>query len=149
MCLIPSHILLFRKTISVSEILLLIICRCWMTRFMLELRGLLSMSPPVILGLHCLNWKERGNYKAFSGRTPSFLTDLLQKNGYYIQTGYSDSYFGATRGEYVDRYIYEVVDLKFSLICVDEMPLLGVCSELSRTIYKNWFRDLFKQPRKR
>ena len=54
-----------------------------------------------------------------------------------------------SQGEYVDRYIYEVVDLKFSLICVDQMPLLGVCSELSRTIYKNWFRGLFKQPRKR
>ena len=89
--------------------------------------------------------RERGNYKAFSGRTPSFLTDLLRKNGYYIQTGYSDSYFGATQGEYVDRYIFDVVDLKFSLICADQMPLLGVCSELSRTIYKNWFRGLFKQ----
>ncbi len=38
--------------------------------------------------------RERGNYKAFSGRTPSFLTGLLRKNGYHIQTGYSDSYFG-------------------------------------------------------
>ena len=89
--------------------------------------------------------RERGNYKAFSGRTPSFLTNLLRKNGYYIQTGYSDSYFGAIQGEYVDHYIYEVVDLKFSLICVDQMPLLGVCSELSRTTYKNWFRGPFKQ----
>ena len=93
--------------------------------------------------------REKGNYKAFSGHTPSFLTDLLWKNGYYIQTGYSDGYFGATQGEYVDRYIFEVADLKFSLICADKMPLLGVCSELSRTVYKNLFRVLFKQTRKR
>ena len=87
--------------------------------------------------------REKGNYKAFSGRTPSFLTGLLRKNGYYIQTGYSDSYFGSSQGDYVDRYIFEVVDLKFSLICADQLPLLGICSELSRTIYKNWFRGLF------
>ena len=89
--------------------------------------------------------RERGSYTAFSGRTPSFLTDLLRKNGYYIQTGYSGSYFGAIQGEHVDRYIFEVVHLEDSLICAAQVPLLGFCSDLSRTLYRNWFRSPFRQ----
>ena len=89
--------------------------------------------------------RERGNHRAFSGRAPSFLTDLLRKNGYYIQTGYHGSYFGAIQGEHVDRYIFEVVHLEDSLICAAQVPLLGFCSELSRTIYRNWFRSPFRQ----
>lgn len=89
--------------------------------------------------------RERGNFRAFSGRTPSFLADLLRYNDYYIQTGYSGSYFGAVQGEHVDRYIFEVVRLEDSLICTAQVPLLGFCSELSRTIYRNWFTGPFRQ----
>ena len=94
---------------------------------------------------------EKGskNYTAFSGHTPSFLTDLLRNNGYYIQTGFSGSYFGASQGEYVDRYVFDVADLEQSLVCAEQVPLFGFCSELSRTIYRNWFRRLFKQTQKR
>ncbi len=61
---------------------------------------------------------EKGsrNYKAFSGHAPSFLTDLLRSNGYFIQTGFVGSYFGAGQGEYVDRYVYDVADLEQALV---------------------------------
>ena len=84
--------------------------------------------------------KGRGHYTAFSGHSRSFLTDLLRKNGYYIQTGFSDGYLGASQGEYVDRYIFDAVHLRASLVCVDQVSLLGFCSELSHTIYRDWFR---------
>ena len=92
--------------------------------------------------------KGRGHYTAFSGHSRSFLTDVLRKNGYYIQTGFSDGYLGASQGEYVDRYIFDAVHLRASLVCVDQVSLLGFCSELSHTIYRDWFRRYFKQRRK-
>ena len=73
---------------------------------------------------------------------------MLRKNGYYIQTGFSDGYLGASQGEYVDRYIFDAVHLRASLVCVDQVSLLGFCSELSHTIYRDWFRRHFKQRRK-
>ena len=93
---------------------------------------------------------EKGsrNHKAFSGHTRSFLTDLLRSNGYYIQTGFVGSYFGAGQGEYVDRYVFDVADLEQSLVCADREPLFGFCSELSRTIYQDWFRKRFKRTQK-
>lgn len=93
---------------------------------------------------------EKGsrNYKAFSGHAPSFLTDLLRSNGYYIQTGFVGSYFGASQGEYVDRYVFDVIDLEQALVCADQEPLFGFCSEVSRTIYTNWFRKSLKRTQK-
>ena len=93
---------------------------------------------------------EKGdrNYNAFSGHAPSFLTELLRNNGYYIQTGFVGSYFGASQGEYVDRYVFDVADLEQSLVCADQEPLFGFCSELSRTIYQDWFRKRFKRTQK-
>ena len=90
---------------------------------------------------------EKGsrNHKAFSGHTRSFLTDLLRSNGYYIQTGFVGGYFGAGQGEYVNRYVFDVADLEQSLACADEEPLFGFCSELSHTIYRDWFRKRFKR----
>ena len=84
--------------------------------------------------------KGRGHYTAFSGHSRSFLTDLLRKNGYYIQTGFSDGYLGASQGEYVDRYIFDAAHLRASLLCADQVSLLGFCSEFSdNTIYRHWF----------
>lgn len=92
--------------------------------------------------------KNRGNYSAFSGNNRSLLTDLLRKNGYYIQTGFTDGYLGASQGEYVDRYIYDAAHLRVSLVCADRVALLGFCSELSHKLYGNRFRGYFKQKRK-
>ncbi len=86
------------------------------------------------------------NNGAFSGRTTSLLTALLRKNGYYIQSGFSSNYFGSNKGEYVDDYIiYEGIKLEYTLICQSGEPLLGFCSKLSSTTFKNWFRRSFKQ----
>ena len=89
------------------------------------------------------------NHNAFSGRAQSLLTDLLRNNGYYIQTGFSGSYFGASQGEYVDNYVFEVADLEQSLVCAEYEAFFGFCSELSRSIYNNWFWKLLKRPQRR
>ena len=90
--------------------------------------------------------KGRGHYTAFSGHSRSFLTDLLRKNGYYIQTGFADGYLGASQGEYVDRYIFDAAHLRASLLCADQVSLLGFCSEFSdNTIYRHWFFQQFRQ----
>ena len=93
---------------------------------------------------------ERGsrNYDAFSGHAPSLLTGLLRSNDYYIQTGFSGSYFGASQGEYVDRYVFDVADLEQSLVCAEQEPLFGFCSELSRKVYQDWFRRHVKPMQK-
>lgn len=88
------------------------------------------------------------NYNAFSGHAPSLLTDLLRSNGYYIQTGFSGSYFGASRGQHVDRYVFDVADLEQSLVCAEQEPLFGFCSERSRKIYQDWFRRHVKPMQK-
>ena len=89
------------------------------------------------------------NHNAFSGRAQSLLTDLLRSNGYYIQTGFSGSYFGASQGEYVDKYVFEVADLEQSLVCAQYEAFFGFCSELSLSIYNNWFWKLLKRPQRR
>ena len=90
--------------------------------------------------------KGRGHYTAFSGHSRSFLTDLLRENGYYIQTGFADGYLGASQGEYVDRYIFDAAHLRASLLCADQVSLLGFCSEFSdNTIYRHWFFQQFRQ----
>ena len=89
---------------------------------------------------------EEHNYGAFSGRTPSLLTALLRKNGYHIQTGFASSFLGSRKGKYVDHYIYDTpTGLKNTLICHSYGGLLGFCSKLSRTMFDNWFKKLFKQ----
>lgn len=94
--------------------------------------------------------KSPGQHTAFSGHTRSFLTDLLRKNGYYIQTGFSAGYLGLSQGKYVDHYEYYPVYLRASLICADQVSLLGFCSKFSDiTIYKKYrywfFSKQFKQ----
>ena len=94
--------------------------------------------------------KDRGHYTAFSGHSRSFLTDLLRKNGYYIQTGFGAGYLGLSQGEYVDHYEHYAVYLRASLLCADRVSLLGFCSEFSdKTIYKTYrywfFSKQFKQ----
>ena len=93
--------------------------------------------------------KGRGHYTAFSGHSRSFLTDLLRKNGYYIQTGFSVGYLGLSQGEYVDHYEFNAVYLRASLLCADKVSLLGFCSEFSDvTIYRRWFfRQLIQSSR--
>ena len=93
---------------------------------------------------------ERGrrNHNAFSGRAPSLLTNLLRDNGYYIQTGFSGSYFGVSQGAYVDDYVFDVADLEQSLVCAEHEAFFGFCSELSRSIYNDWFWKLLKRPQR-
>ncbi len=93
--------------------------------------------------------RGRGNHSAFSGHAPSLLTDLLNSNGYYIQTGYSGSYLGASQGQYVNNYVFDVADLEQSLVCAEQEPFFGFCSELSRSIYNNWFWKLLKRSQRR
>ena len=84
--------------------------------------------------------RSSSNYGAFSGQARSLLTDLLRGNGYYIQSGFSGSYFGTSQGEYVDNYVFEVKDLKQWLLCAEQKIFLGFCTRLSFSMYKNWFR---------
>lgn len=94
---------------------------------------------------------ERGsrNRDAFSGNARSLLTDLLKGNGYYIQTGFSGSYLGTSQGEYVDDYVFDMADLEQSLVCAEHEVFFGFCSELSLSIYNNWFWKLLKRSQKR
>ena len=51
-----------------------------------------------------LGIKTHESSRPFSGIHSSPLTSLLRKNGYKIQTGYSDIYFGHAKGPHVDDY---------------------------------------------
>lgn len=82
------------------------------------------------------------NYSAFSGRSPSLLTDLLRKHSYYIQTGFANTFFGAAKGKYVDDYVHGVTELKDTLICRSHEVPLGFCSELSYTMFGKYRRLL-------
>ena len=89
------------------------------------------------------------NHDAFSGNARSLLTSLLRGNGYYIQTGFSGSYLGASQGEYVDDYVFDMADLEQSLVCAEHEAFFGFCSELSLSIYNNWFWKLLKRSQRR
>ena len=70
------------------------------------------------------------NHGAFAGHTPSLLATLLRENGYFIQTGYSNAYFGKRKGDYVDHYLTSG-QLVVPLICLpgNQYRLLGLCTD--------------------
>ena len=93
--------------------------------------------------------RSSSNYGAFSGQARSLLTDLLRRNGYYIQSGYSGNYLGVSQGEYVDDYVFDVAYLEHSLLCAEQEIFLGFCSGWSFSIYRNWFRNWFQEELRR
>lgn len=73
----------------------------------------------------------------FSGRESSPLTALLQSNDYYVQTGFSTSFFGKSKGAYVDHYLAAAATIReSSLICLAERyrSFLGLCAYLGTSL---------------
>ena len=73
--------------------------------------------------------KKHSRSLHFSGIFPSPLASLLRKNGYMIQTGYANAYFGH-KGPYVDHYhLQHIYTLRFRDITICKEKLLGLCNE--------------------
>ena len=86
------------------------------------------------------NLGEKGSSKSFSGWQASRLTVLLRENGYKIHTGFSSSYFGLTKGRWVDQYHRGAKgNLKFDLSCVTNRGRLEFCSVISRAMFAKLF----------
>ena len=62
----------------------------------------------------------------FSGMYPSPLAGLLRNNGYLIQTGFANGFFGP-QGPHVDRYHLQQSQPAFSDIPICRERLLGLC----------------------
>ena len=78
-----------------------------------------------------------------SGMKPSRLAVLLRENGYTITTGYSEAYFGWQQGEWVDYYHRggNFYSLQSDLACISDKGRLGLCGNLSQSIYSTLFVD--------
>ena len=73
--------------------------------------------------------------RPFSGAHPSPLTSLLRKNGYKIQSGYTDDYLGL-KGTHIDDYYVGGFVLLGHPVC--SQKLLGFCTPISANLYKKF-----------
>ena len=78
---------------------------------------------------------EKGDY-LFSGIHRSPLSELLNRNGYSIQTGYSSKYLGHTKGEHIDHYYVGTSRWPTVRAPFCEQKLLGYCGDRSGKIYE-------------
>ncbi len=89
----------------------------------------LSTTPSwdALFGLgHIHRTDEYGRSLHFSGMYPSPLAGLLRNNGYLIQTGFANGFFGP-QGPHVDRYHLQQSQPAFSDIPICRERLLGLC----------------------
>ena len=82
-----------------------------------------------LFGLGILGPGKSSRSLHFSGALPSPLSHLLRENGYMIQTGYANAYFGQ-KGPHVDHYhLRHVHSLTFSDIAICREKLFGLCNK--------------------
>ncbi len=82
--------------------------------------------------------------RPFAGTHSSPLTSLLRKNGYKIQTGYSDIYLGHIKGPHVDDYYVGGFLIARHPMC--SQKLLGFCTRISSSIYAKFDDKLNLNP---
>ena len=76
-----------------------------------------------------------GSAFMFSGIHPSPLSELLNHNGYSIQTGYSSTYLGHRKGEHIDHYHIGIGRWHTVRAPFCDQKLLGYCGDQSGRIY--------------
>ncbi len=88
-----------------------------------------------LFGLGILGPGKSGRSLHFSGVLPSPLGSLLRGNGYLIQTGFANGYFGQ-KGAHVDRYHLKHQYGSFRDVVICKERLLGLCNDQLQFVFR-------------